>query len=150
VPGGRPSKRTAQLTEAIKESLACGLSFAETAARSNISRDTLNEWLKNEQFADEVAGAMAERKFQCIQTILSGKNFFGAAWWLERTDLRWAKPELQWAMQLHQNDPVEKPAIEEALIRSLTNYHAIKQNGQRKEEPKEVSSEAQRVDPEQG
>jgi hypothetical protein len=146
----RPSKRTDELTEQIKRSLACGLSFAETAARANITRETLHQWLKDEEFSDEVAGAMAERKFQCIQTILRGKNFFGEAWWLERTDLRWAKPELQWAMQLHQNDPVEKPAIEEALIRSLTNYHTVKQNGQRKEEPKEVSSEAQRIDSEPG
>lgn len=140
MPGGRPSKRTAELTEQIKQSLACGLSFAETAARANISRDTLNEWLKNDQFADEVAGAMAERKFECIQTILSGKNFFGAAWWLERTDLRWAKPELQWTMQLHQNDPEEKPAIEEALIKGLANYHQLK-NGKAKE-PQEAVREA--------
>jgi hypothetical protein len=144
----RPSKRTAGLTEQIKQSLACGLSFAETAARANISRDTLHEWLKEEKFSDEVAGAMAERKFQCIQTILSGKNFFGEAWWLERTDLRWAKPELQWAMQLHETVPVEKPADqnEAALIKGLANCHALK-NGQRKA-IEETPREAQRCDSE--
>ena len=144
----RPSKKTPELTEQIKQSLAFGLSFAETAARANITRETLHQWLKDEEFSDEVAGAMAERKFQCIQTILSGKNFFGEAWWLERTDLRWAKPELQWAMQLHANDPVEKPAIEEALLKGLTAYHSLK-NG-KKEQPESAPIEVQRGDPQPG
>jgi hypothetical protein len=120
MPMGRPTKLTPELSEHIKESLSYGLSFQETAARAKIDRGTLSEWLEDADFASEVASAMAERKLACLKVIKAGKNFFGEAWWLERTDLRWARPELQWAMRLHGDKKIEDPAnVIDDEIRSL-------------------------------
>jgi hypothetical protein len=100
--GGRPSKRTSQITATIAEGLAIGLNNMEVAARAGISHDTLNRWLQIEEFADAVAAAMVERKYKRLQAIESGKNGWQAiSWLLERSEPRkYGRPEV--TMQLNQ------------------------------------------------
>jgi hypothetical protein len=101
----RPSKRTPELTEKIKDAIAHGMNHGETADLAGIHRDTLREWMEDPEFAEEVAQAKAERKLQWIKIVQSGKNWFGAAFLLERTDpMRWSKPELQWQFSRFQEN----------------------------------------------
>jgi hypothetical protein len=131
--GGRPSKRTPELMEHIKDSLSHGLDLSETAARAGIHRETLREWLKDPDVADEVASAMADLKLSVIKSILAGgKDWFGKGWWLERRDPAWAKPELKWQMQLHDynqsigsKEPITEAEILKhiAVVRGLDNVN---------------------------
>jgi hypothetical protein len=113
-PGGRPSKRTPQLTTTICEGLAMGLNNSEVAARAKISTDTLNRWLQIEEFADAVAAAMAERKFKRLQAIESGKNGWQSICWiLERAEpMRYGRPEVTLQMNSQININTVSPLAE--------------------------------------
>jgi hypothetical protein len=98
---GRPSKRTPEIVAKICDSLSIGLSNAKAATRAGVRDATLQEWLRDPEFQAQVEAAMAEKEAVMLGKVLGGKQGWqSAAWWLERRDNRWARPEI--ALQINQ------------------------------------------------
>ena len=130
--GGRPTKRTPELTEKIKDAIAHGMNHGETADLAGVHRDTLRLWMEDPEFAEEVAQAKAQRKLEWIKIVQTGKNWFGAAFLLERTDpLRWSKPELQWQFSRFEENGHSNTAISESeMLKHLAVVRKEIGNGQ--------------------
>jgi hypothetical protein len=102
MPGGRPSKRTPEITARICEAISYGLTQKETAALVEINVDTLLEWGKLAEFASAVEGAKSARKLTWLKAVANGdQGWQSKSWLLERQDpARFARPEIQ--LQLNQ------------------------------------------------
>ena len=96
-PGGRPTKRTPELTARIAEAISFGLTNEEAAAIVGIDDDTLTEWNKVPEFSGAIKSAVATRKLTRLKRIEAGApGWQGTAWALERQHPeRFARPEIQ-------------------------------------------------------
>src|SRR6476646_5383910 len=96
-PGGRPTKRTAELTTRIAEAISFGLADEEAAAVVGIDDLTLTRWRKIPEFCRAIKSAVAARKLTRLKLIDAGEpGWQGTAWSLERQyPERFARPEIQ-------------------------------------------------------
>ena len=96
-PGGRPTKRTPEITARIAEAISFGLSDEETAGLVGIDDDTLTQWRKIPEFSGAIKSAVANRKLARLKRIEAGEpGWQGTAWAMERQyPERFAKPEIQ-------------------------------------------------------
>ena len=96
-PGGRPTKRTPELSARIAEAISFGLTNQEAAAIVGIDDDTLTEWNKVLEFSGAIKSAVAARKLTGLKRIEAGApGWQGTAWALERQHPeRFARPEIQ-------------------------------------------------------
>ena len=96
-PGGRPTKLTPEVQQTIVNALAAGVYLETAAFAAGITRETLNEWLRNgakfqtgvqKGFSDAVKKALASSELRHAATIsvASQSQWQAAAWILER---RW-------------------------------------------------------------
>jgi hypothetical protein len=110
-PGGRPSKRTPQITEKIANAIALGVTNVEAAAIAGISTDTLSRWFEVEEFADVVRSAVATRKMIRLERIEKGApGWQSLAWILERSEpMKYGRPEIQLQMNTQFNVNVGPP-----------------------------------------
>lgn len=105
---GRPTKLTAEVTQAIASWLKLGY-FVEDAARMvGIHKSTLYRWLERGRedrdaetpslyadFCDAMEKSRAEAEgifLKSIQTAANRGQWQAAAWWLERSFDKWSKP----------------------------------------------------------
>ncbi len=104
--GGRPTKRTPEITAKICEALSYGLSHEEVAALVGINDDTLFAWKKIPEFAEQMKGAIAARNLIRLKKIETGAfGWQGTAWAMERQyPLRYSKPEVQ--LQINMNGDI--------------------------------------------
>jgi hypothetical protein len=68
-PGGRPSKRTPEITEQICEAISYGLTDEEVAAKVGIDDSTLTCWKKIPEFSGAIKKAVATRKLARLKRI---------------------------------------------------------------------------------
>jgi hypothetical protein len=96
-PGGRPTKRTAKITEQICEGISYGLTDEEVAALVGIDDYTLTRWKKDPEFCGAIKKAQAARLLIRLKRIEKGEpGWQGTAWAMERQDPeRFASPEVQ-------------------------------------------------------
>src|SRR6478672_3030602 len=96
-PGGRPTKRTPELTTRIAEAISFGLTDEEAAAIVGIDDLTLTRWRKIPEFCRAIKSAVAARKLTRLKRIDAGEpGWQGTAWSLERQyPERFARPEIQ-------------------------------------------------------
>lgn len=96
-PGGRPTKRTPEVVDKLTKCIAMGLTNEEAASLAGITRETLNQWVKEPEFSDAVQSAKAQRLAQRLNRVESGElGWQGTAWILERCyQGRFSRPELQ-------------------------------------------------------
>ena len=96
-PGGRPTKRTPEITALIAEAISFGLTDEEAAALVGIDDDTLTQWNKIPEFSGAIKRAVATRKLARLKRIEAGETGWqGTAWSLERQfPERFARPEIQ-------------------------------------------------------
>ena len=96
-PGGRPTKRTPEITARIAEAISFGITNEEAAAIVGIDDDTLTEWNKIPEFSGAIKSAVAIRKLSRLKRIEAGESGWqGTAWALERQyPERFARPEIQ-------------------------------------------------------
>ena len=96
-PGGRPTKRTPEITARIAEAISFGLTDDEAAAVVGIDDDTLTQWRKIPEFSGAIKRAVAARKLTRLKRIEAGEpGWQGTAWAMERQyPERFAKPEIQ-------------------------------------------------------
>ena len=103
--GGRPTKLTPEVQKTIVDALAAGVYLETAAAAAGISRETLNEWLRNgakykegkqKVFSDAVKKALATTETRLVTTV----NLASASQWqaamalLERRwPQRWGRVE---------------------------------------------------------
>ena len=104
-PGGRPTKLTPEVQTTIVNALAAGVYLETAASAAGVSRDTLNEWLRNgarckagvqKGFSDAVKKALAASELRHAATIslASQSQWQAAAWILERRwPQRWGRVE---------------------------------------------------------
>jgi hypothetical protein len=95
--GGRPTKRTPEITALIAEAISFGLTDEEAAALVGIDDDTLTQWKKIPEFSGAIKRALATRKLARPKRIEAGETGWqGTAWALERQfPERFARPEIQ-------------------------------------------------------
>jgi hypothetical protein len=96
-PGGRPTKRTSEITARIAEATSFGLTDEEAAAIVGIDDLTLTRWRKIPEFCRAIKSAVAARKLTRLKRIdAGGPGWQGTAWSLERQyPERFARPEIQ-------------------------------------------------------
>ena len=96
-PGGRPTKRTPEITVRIAEAISFGLTDEEAAAVVRIDDDTLTQWRKIPEFSGAIKTAVAIRKLARLKRIEAGEpGWQGTAWAMERQyPERFARPEIQ-------------------------------------------------------
>lgn len=94
-PGGRPTKRTAKITEQICEAISYGLTDEDVAAIVGIDDSTLTRWKKEPEFCGAIKKAVALRKLNRLKRIEKGEHGWqGTAWAMERQDPeRFGPPE---------------------------------------------------------
>jgi AraC-like DNA-binding protein len=84
-PGGRPTKRTPEITDQICEAISYGLTDEEVAALAGIDDSTLTRWKKDPEFCGAIKRAVAMRKLDRLKRIESGAlGWQGTAWAMER------------------------------------------------------------------
>jgi hypothetical protein len=84
-PGGRPTKRTPEITEQICEGISYGLRDEEIAAMVGIDDSTLTCWKKIPEFSGAIKRAVAMRKLDRLKRIEKGEpGWQGTAWAMER------------------------------------------------------------------
>jgi RecG-like helicase len=84
-PGGRPTKRTAEITARIAEAISFGLTDKEAAAVTEIDDDTLTQWRKIPEFSGAIKTAVATRKLARLKRIEAGEpGWQGTACAMER------------------------------------------------------------------
>jgi Bacteriophage CII protein len=71
-PGGRPTKRTPEITDQISEAISYGLTDEEVAAMVGIDDSTLTRWKKDPEFCGAIKRAVAMRKLDRLKRIESG------------------------------------------------------------------------------
>jgi hypothetical protein len=96
-PGGRPTKRTPEITEQICEAISYGLTDEEVAARVGIDDSTLTCWKKIPEFSGAIKKAVVTRKLARLKRIESGEpGWQGTAWAMERQyPKEFSRPEVQ-------------------------------------------------------
>jgi hypothetical protein len=115
-PGGRPTKRTAQVTRQICEAISYNLTDEEVAALVGIDASTLTRWKKESEFCGAIKKAQAARLLIRLKRIEKGEpGWQGTAWALERQDPERFGPP---AVRLRRND-VEDP---DKLLREVIDY----------------------------
>ena len=93
--GGRPTKRTAEMTEQICEAISYALTDDEVAALVGIDDSTLTRWKKEPEFCRAIKKAQAARLLIRLKRIEQGESGWqGTAWALERQNPeRFGSPE---------------------------------------------------------
>jgi hypothetical protein len=96
-PGGRPTKRTPEITDQICEAISYGLTDEEVAALVGIDDSTLTRWKKDPEFCGAIKKAEAMRKLDRLKRIESGATGWqGTAWAMERLyPKEFSRPEVQ-------------------------------------------------------
>jgi hypothetical protein len=96
-PGGRPTKRTPEITEQICEAISYGLTDEEVAAMVGIDDSTLTCWKKIPEFSGAIKKAVALRKLDRLKRIEKGEpGWQGTAWAMERLyPKEFSRPEVQ-------------------------------------------------------
>jgi hypothetical protein len=96
-PGGRPTKRTPEITEQICEGISYGLTDEEVAAMVGIDNSTLTCWKKIPEFSGAIKKAVTTRKLARLKRIESGEpGWQGTAWAMERQyPKEFSRPEVQ-------------------------------------------------------
>jgi hypothetical protein len=100
-PGGRPTKRTPEITAQIAEAIADGLNDTFVCDLVGITPETLIQWRKNKEFSYAIKSAEAARLQIRLRRIESGDDGWqGTAWFVERKYPRdWSRPELQMTVE---------------------------------------------------
>jgi hypothetical protein len=134
---GRPlgsTKRTEELTARIAEWISYGLSNKEVCALAHIHPDTFYEWSKDEEFAEAIEEAIAQRTLQRIKTIDRGdKNWVSTAWILERMfPHRFARPEVALQFRMKDGDSGEVKEVVDAKQQFLADLAVVTGNGKKK------------------
>jgi hypothetical protein len=127
-PGGRPSKRTAKITEQICEGLSYNLTDEEVAALVGIDDSTLTRWKKEPEFCRAIKKAQAARLLIRLKRIEKGESGWqGTAWAMERQNPeRFGSPEarLRRRDEVNEDETVRKVALwmvtQQDHIRELT------------------------------
>src|ERR1700732_3109413 len=96
-PGGRPTKRTPEITDKICDAISYGLTDEEVAALVGIDDSTLTRWKKDSEFCGAIKKAVAMRKLDRLKRIESGvPGWQGTAWAMERMyPKEFSRPEVQ-------------------------------------------------------
>ena len=104
-PGGRPSKRTPEITVQICDAISYGLTDEEVAAMVGIDDSTLTRWKKDPEFCGAIKKAVAIRKLDRLKRIESGEpGWQGTAWAMERQyPKEFSRPEVQLQYRLAEN-----------------------------------------------
>src|ERR1700730_4903614 len=104
-PGGRPSKRTPEITDKICDAISYGLTDDEVAAMVGIDDATLTRWKKDPEFCGAIKRAVAMRKLDRLKRIESGTiGWQGTAWAMERLYPReFSRPEVQLQYKVAEN-----------------------------------------------
>ena len=118
-PGGRPTKRTAKITEQICEGISYGLTDEEVAALVDIDDSTLTRWKKEPEFCGAIKRAMATRKLHRLKRIEAGDpGWQGTAWAIERQyPEQFSRPEIQLSFKLAENREKQKTSAKEWEVR---------------------------------
>jgi Bacteriophage CII protein len=101
-PGGRPTKRTPEITDQICEAISYGLTDEEVAAMVGIDDSTLTRWKKDREFCGAIKKALATRKLGRLKRIEAGeRGWQGTAWAMERQyPEHFSSPEIQMRQRL--------------------------------------------------
>ena len=104
-PGGRPSKRTPEITDKICDAISYGLTDEEVAAMVGIDDSTLTCWKKIPEFSGAIKKAVALRKLDRLKRIEKGEpGWQGTAWAMERMyPKEFSRPEVQLQYKLAEN-----------------------------------------------
>jgi adenylyl- and sulfurtransferase ThiI len=127
-PGGRPTKRTAKITEQICEGISYGLTDEEVAALVGIDDSTLTRWKKEPEFCGAIKKAQAIRKLSRLKRIEKGESGWqGTAWAMERQHPeQFGPPEVQLRRRAEKKAEMSSQEIirylreSEASVRQLT------------------------------
>ena len=127
-PGGRPTKRTAKMTEQICDGISYGLTDEEVAALVGIDDSTLTRWKKEPEFCGAIKRAQAIRKLSRLKRIEKGESGWqGTAWAMERQyPERFGPPEVQLRRRAEEKTKMSSKEMmrylreSEAAVRQLT------------------------------
>lgn len=110
---GAPSKRTAELTASIAESISLGLTDEEAAAIADIRPETLYRWRRIPEFNQALKRATALRLQDRLKMINARVDNWQALGWLVERQYysRFAKPEVQIAINNSVNQTVNALSI---------------------------------------
>jgi hypothetical protein len=127
-PGGRPTKRTPEITERITEALSYGLTDAEAAALVGIDDTTLYDWKQIPEFAEAIKGAVAARLLIRLKRIEAGENgWMGTAWATERMyPFRFSRPEVM--LQFQKNGEGEVKEVLDAKEQFIQDLAVVTGN----------------------
>jgi hypothetical protein len=126
-PGGRPTKRTDEITTHIAEAISYGLTDEEAAAVVGIDDDTLRRWRKIPEFCGAIKTAVAARKLARLKRIEAGEpGWQGTAWAMERQyPESFARPEIQLNLGRTSADSLKRERMESWLQGVIPSIHQI-------------------------
>jgi hypothetical protein len=122
-PGGRPTKRTPEITDQICDAISYGLTDEEVGAMVGIDDSTLTRWKKDPEFCGAIKRAVAMRKLDRLKRIESGAiGWQGTAWAMERLyPKEFSRPEVQLQYKLAENAAKTGDASRSAEILDYLN-----------------------------
>jgi hypothetical protein len=106
---GQPTKRTPLTTKKVIEALERGLNNTEAADYAGVCLMTLERWMKNAEFSEQIKAAKVSRKLIRLKTIEEGgKSWTASAWLLERSEPhKYGRPEVQLQINNTQVQPAQ-------------------------------------------
>jgi hypothetical protein len=118
-PGGRPTKRTAKMTEQICDGISNGLTDEEVAALVGIDDSTLTRWKKEPEFCGAIKKAVAMRLLIRLKRTEKGESGWqGTAWAMERQNPeRFGSPEAR----LRRRDAVNEDETVRKVMRWMVS-----------------------------
>ena len=120
---GRPTKRDEATVEIVKRALALGFSNKDAAKAAKISEQTLQSWLLDPSFRQEIESEVILRRMNRVERIENKEPGWQALAWLQERasifdgDIRWIAPDLQIRCRLFEQ--AQKPDELEVEMRKM-------------------------------
>jgi hypothetical protein len=123
--GGRPTKRDPETVAVVKRALALGFSNSDAAKAAKINPSTLQAWLLDAEFREEIESEIILRRMNRVERIEAKEPGWQALAWLQERasifdgDIRWIAPDLQIRCRLFEQAQKPETLVDDEIRKML-------------------------------